>query len=114
VETRKPELRGKGTRAGLLMTAAATVIVAIVTIVVMVSQGIDSTPRGSTYPEIARIPLADAHALAESGDAVIVDVRSQSEYLARHVAGSLGLPEAELAARLDELPRDRLIITYCA
>lgn len=125
MEAKRPRLSSWGIPAGLAVTAAAAIIIMIVTIVVTVSKGSDPPPSlvtapgdtqedGVPYPDVERIPLIDAHALAQSGEALIVDVRDQSEYLAQHVAGSLGLPEGELATRLDELPRDSLIITYCA
>ncbi|MDQ7857393.1 MAG: MBL fold metallo-hydrolase [Armatimonadota bacterium] len=45
--------------------------------------------------------------------ALVLDVREPSEYAAGHIAGSLSLPQADLAARLDELPRDRPIYVIC-
>jgi 3-mercaptopyruvate sulfurtransferase SseA len=74
----------------------------------------DDHGEGIPYPAVQRIAVADAHAMAQNGEAVIVDVRDQAEYQAEHIAGALGLPERELANRLGELPREQLIITYCA
>jgi rhodanese-related sulfurtransferase len=47
-------------------------------------------------------------------DAVLVDVREPEEYERGHVKGALSIPQADLATRLGELPRDRPIITICA
>jgi rhodanese-related sulfurtransferase len=44
---------------------------------------------------------------------VVLDVRPGSEYRAGHIAGARSIPIDELAARLDELPRDRAIVAYC-
>lgn len=65
------------------------------------------------YPDIPRVPLADARAAFDSGTAVFVDVRSAEVYAASHIAGSLSLPLPETEARLGELDPNRWIITYC-
>lgn len=43
----------------------------------------------------------------------IVDARSADEYAAGHVPGAVNLPQAELASRLGELPRDRALLLVC-
>ncbi|MGN6585875.1 MAG: rhodanese-like domain-containing protein, partial [Solirubrobacterales bacterium] len=66
---------------------------------------------------VHRIELIDPEELARrvDGDAgpVILDVRSQDEYAAEHIPGSLHIPYGDLAGRLDELPRDRSIAAIC-
>jgi hydroxyacylglutathione hydrolase len=44
---------------------------------------------------------------------VILDVRNDSEYAAEHIPGSLHVPYGEIAARVDELPRDRRLAAIC-
>jgi rhodanese-related sulfurtransferase len=44
---------------------------------------------------------------------VIVDVRPTEEFRAGHVPGAIGIPLKELESRLEELPHDRDIVTYC-
>ena len=57
---------------------------------------------------------ADAlHERMEIGDVILLDVRPRQEYEAGHLAGARSIPLAELPARLDELPADSLIVTYC-
>jgi rhodanese-related sulfurtransferase len=46
-------------------------------------------------------------------DAVVVDVREPLEYAAGHVPGAKSVPQADLALRLDELPRDREVLVVC-
>jgi rhodanese-related sulfurtransferase len=46
-------------------------------------------------------------------DAVVLDVREPGEYAHGHVPGAMSLPQADLASRLDEVPRDRPVITLC-
>jgi hydroxyacylglutathione hydrolase len=66
---------------------------------------------------VHRIELIDTEELARRVDdeagALVLDVRSASEYAAEHIPGSLHIPYGELAGRLDELPRDRPLATVC-
>ena len=48
-----------------------------------------------------------------SGEVVLLDVRPEQEYLAGHIAGARSMPVADLAARIDELPRDGEFVAYC-
>jgi thioredoxin 1 len=43
----------------------------------------------------------------------VLDVREPVEYAAGHVPGAVNLPQADLADRLDELPRDRPLLLIC-
>jgi hydroxyacylglutathione hydrolase len=45
---------------------------------------------------------------------LVIDVRQANEYAAGHVPGSVHLTAGSLPDRLDELPRDRPIVTICA
>ena len=58
-------------------------------------------------------PALAAERLA-AGDPVVVDVRAPREREQKHVAGSVHIPLNQLADRMDELPRDRPILVYCA
>jgi rhodanese-related sulfurtransferase len=46
-------------------------------------------------------------------NAVVLDVREAEEFARGHVPGAVNLPQADLANRLDEVPRDRPILTIC-
>jgi rhodanese-related sulfurtransferase len=50
---------------------------------------------------------------ARGADAVLIDVREPSEYAAGHIPGATNVPQADLAARLDALPRDRPVYLVC-
>jgi glyoxylase-like metal-dependent hydrolase (beta-lactamase superfamily II)/rhodanese-related sulfurtransferase len=50
---------------------------------------------------------------ARPPDAVVLDVREPQEYAHGHVAGALNVPQADLASRLDEIPRDRPVMVVC-
>lgn len=49
----------------------------------------------------------------EKSDALILDVRNEVEYRQDHVQGAINIPLDDLRSRMDELPRDREIWTYC-
>ncbi|WP_299184122.1 rhodanese-like domain-containing protein [uncultured Chryseobacterium sp.] len=46
--------------------------------------------------------------------AVIVDVRSKSEFAGGHIKGSLNIPVDQLEKNLSKLSKDETIITCCA
>ena len=57
---------------------------------------------------------ADAlHERMDAGEVILLDVRPRQEYEAGHLSGARSIPLDELPARLDELPADVLIVTYC-
>jgi glyoxylase-like metal-dependent hydrolase (beta-lactamase superfamily II)/rhodanese-related sulfurtransferase len=62
----------------------------------------------------AAVPEIDTDDLAaRAPDAVLLDVREPEEYAYGHVPGAVNLPQADLASRLDEVPRDRPVLTIC-
>jgi hypothetical protein len=73
-----------------------------------------SSPLASSPADIQRMPLTEAVALRDSGDAVFIDVRDAESFRAEHVEGAVNLPLGEIAARASELPRDKVIVAYCA
>jgi hypothetical protein len=61
---------------------------------------------------VPRITLAEFKALlASANPPFVIDVRSGID---RKMRGAHHIPFGDIAARLDEIPRDRLIVTYCA
>jgi len=50
--------------------------------------------------------------LREHG-ALVVDVREPEEYAQGHLPGAISVPQAELASRLEDLPRDRDLLVVC-
>ena len=61
-----------------------------------------------------RITTAELEKMLEDGTAFVVDVRSQDAYDLGHIPGSKLIPEGEIPNRLNELPRDKMIVTYCS
>ncbi|HKD36275.1 MAG TPA: MBL fold metallo-hydrolase, partial [Pirellulales bacterium] len=50
---------------------------------------------------------------AGTSDAVVLDVREPEEFASGHVPGAVNLPQAELATRLNDVPRDRPVYVIC-
>lgn len=61
-----------------------------------------------------RIPREEAIRLVKENKAIFVDVRTKESYAAEHIKGALSFPLSDLPARMGELPKNKLIITYCA
>ena len=57
-------------------------------------------------------PKVDLNELMALG-AIVVDVRTPSEYKDGHVKGSINLPLQTLNANLNKLKKDQVIITCC-
>ncbi len=64
--------------------------------------------------EVQAIGVGDAPAWIESREAVVLDVREPEEFSAGHLPGAISIPQAELATRLDEIPKERDLVVACA
>jgi rhodanese-related sulfurtransferase/DNA-binding MarR family transcriptional regulator len=60
-----------------------------------------------------QISADQLHERMEGGDVILLDVRPRLEYEAGHLPEACSIPLDELPTRLDELPTDVLIVTYC-
>ena len=49
-----------------------------------------------------------------SSQPLVLDVREPAEFEQGHVPGAVSIPQADLALRLDELPRERELLVVCA
>ncbi|HBY98577.1 MAG: rhodanese-like domain-containing protein [Ardenticatenaceae bacterium] len=82
-----------------------------------------SAPRPTGVPaaepepegiEVAEVTPAEFEAeLANGSKVMVVDVRQQWDYRARHIPGAILMPLNSLPARYTELPPDRDIVLYC-
>ena len=83
---------------------------------------LSQTPKTSTSPpppastpadEARRIKVDELHALWEKGDVLIIDTRAEAAYKDEHIKGSISMPTGTVLGRIDELPRDKMIVAYC-
>jgi hydroxyacylglutathione hydrolase len=64
--------------------------------------------------EVGRIGVEELPAWMAAHDAMIVDVREPTEYAMARIPGAVSVPQADLATRLGEIPRDRELLVVCA
>lgn len=60
----------------------------------------------------SKTPSHEGRKLVASG-ALLLDVRTPSEFQEEHVQGATNIPVQELAARMHEVPKDASIVVYC-
>jgi len=54
------------------------------------------------------------HMLEKNKDNIVVlDTRDAESFAEEHIVGAINIPGAELASRLNELPKDKEIVPYC-
>jgi 3-mercaptopyruvate sulfurtransferase SseA len=71
-----------------------------------------TTPE--TADDVRRITREELQAGLEKGSVALFDVRDKVSYEAGHIKGAKLVPWSEVETRLDEFPKDKLIVTYCA
>ena len=69
--------------------------------------------QASPPTEAPRISGEEAVRLVAAGQAVLVDVRNKTAWDTGHAEGALSIPSGEIATRLGELPKDKLIAACC-
>jgi rhodanese-related sulfurtransferase len=70
----------------------------------------------AAHPEIPRISLEELKGMIEQkADVVIIDAQLKEIYDRGHIKGALSLPwKAEITeADVKDIPKDKLIVTYC-
>jgi len=70
-------------------------------------------PAAATQDTARRIPAAEARQALAKGEAVLVDVRNKEAYEASHAEGALSIPLSDIGSRAGELPKNKLVVTYC-
>lgn len=79
------------------------------------SQAQAPSPSPTTYPDGARrVTIPEMEALVKENKAVVIDVRNQESYDAGHIPGAKLIPSVDILNHLNELPKDKMIITYCS
>lgn len=83
---------------------------------------IEATNRGAVdmpwamltaAPDVPDVDVDELEQRLTLTEALLLDVREPEEYTHGHVPGARNLPQAELASRLDEVPRDRALLVIC-
>src|SRR5688572_16704750 len=63
---------------------------------------------------VRRITTAELEDLMKQNKVVVVDVRNQEAYDIGHIRGAKWIPVPQVGERTKELPRDKMIVTYCS
>lgn len=68
-----------------------------------------------TEAQVPRISVSDAKAALDSGQAILVDVRSADSYANGHAAGAISIPLGNFETKIESLSleKSQWIITYC-
>ena len=61
-----------------------------------------------------RVTADELDTMMKNGQAIIVDVRNQASFDQGHIPGAKLIPAGEILNHLNELPRDKMIVTYCS
>ena len=61
-----------------------------------------------------RVTIDELEAMMKDGTAFVVDVRNQASFDLGHIPGSRLIPAGEILNHINELPRNKTIVTYCS
>lgn len=103
-------------------------VILVIATAVAACNSVDTTansglPQPESKPSVAqkphadgvrRVTIAELDELMKAEKVFVVDVRDRDSYNAGHIPGSKVVPVAEVQDRLDEFPRDKMIVTYCS
>lgn len=70
-------------------------------------------PQTGTLETARRITAAELHKLWQKDEVLIVDTRNEPSYKQGHIRGAILIPHSEFPSRADELPKSKMIVTYC-
>lgn len=94
--------------------AALAALVSLAFIAIPTSAYTRSLPLQSSSDGARRIKPDEVRDLLKQGKAVLIDVRPEASYKAGHIKGAANIPYADIRDRAKELPRDKMVITYCS
>ena len=63
---------------------------------------------------VRRVTVDELKTMLAENKAVVIDVRGDAAYKTGHIKGARMIPAAEIDKHVDELPKDKLIVTYCS
>jgi hypothetical protein len=113
-QTRKSKAKKRHTSRATQTTAVKESIPAPVEIPASVPMPTPTPATQTPGDGVRRITPAEAREALDKGKAIIIDVRGDASYNAGHVKGALSIPVNDIGSRASELPRDKMIITYCS
>jgi 3-mercaptopyruvate sulfurtransferase SseA len=75
-----------------------------------------NSPGGGQDPfaSVPRVRVEELAAALREGRAVALDVRPAEAFEVEHIKGAVNIPEEEVVERAGELPKEKLVVAYCA
>ena len=73
-----------------------------------------SLPQATPRVSVRRITVSELQAALARGEAVVIDVRSEAQYNDKHIKGAQHIASNDIATRAAELPRNKMLVTYCS
>ena len=73
-----------------------------------------AVPPAQPADSVRRVTIDELKTMLAENKAVVVDVRGDAAYKTGHIKGARMIPAAEIDKHADELPKDKLIVTYCS
>ena len=71
-------------------------------------------PRPAGDPStVQRIAVEDLRAKMNRNEVTVIDVRDARSFGLRRIPGSINVPFASVESMLDQIPKDKPIVTYC-
>ncbi len=65
-------------------------------------------------PTSRNLSSSDLRQLIDSGiDLYLIDVRTSAEFSRGHLPGAVNIPQNRIRSRLNEVPRDKIVVLYC-
>jgi 3-mercaptopyruvate sulfurtransferase SseA len=102
---------------GSMILAALAVLAACNAVDHVANTNTKPAPQGpeTVYADGARrVTIEEMEAMLKDGTAIVIDVRNQAAYDQGHIPGSRLIPAGEILNHISELPRDKMIVTYCS
>jgi 3-mercaptopyruvate sulfurtransferase SseA len=73
-----------------------------------------TTPAAPHPDGVRRVSVNELRDMLARNEAVVVDVRTEDAYKTAHIKGAKLIPVGEILNHTGELPKDKLIVTYCS
>jgi len=70
-------------------------------------------PPQNSLDSARRITAEELHKLWQKDEVLIVDTRLEPAFKTGHIRGAILIPANEFDSRADELPKSKMIVTYC-
>ena len=89
---------------------------AVIMLVAAACTGYDTFPKGESKgieSSASLKALIDSGATQGDGEYRIVDVRPERKYNKGHIPTAINIPNGDVAASKENLPKDKKIIVYC-